>query len=255
MNGVWNEWVYFLHQLLPQLEQQGYYDMVEGGQFGLPPPWQVPFAGWSKWQKADGIGLPMFQCPDDPVKDNDMTLVATGLRLPKGNYLGIFSGRNDGDSAWSATNHPTTLCAVKEHAVWTYGKGTGFNDITDGTSNTMAVVEYVKGVDEGDVRGMFWTSRAGCQTLQVYQQGPNSSVEDSLYTGFCTADDNQPSLNLPCNGAGGDHAAYAGARSRHAGGVNAVYCDGSTHFIQDSISIDVWRNLGWIADGNSVSAE
>ena len=117
----------------------------------------------------------------------------------------------------------------------------------------MAVVEYLKGIDENDLRGAFWTSRAGCQTLQVYQQGPNSAVEDSLLSNFCSGADNQPSLNLPCNGSGGDNAAYAGARSRHPGGVHAVYCDGSVHFIQDSVDIAVWRSLGWIADGNALS--
>ena len=249
-----NEWVYFLLQLLPYLEQDGYCQAVDGPKFSLPPPWQVTLPNWDRWQKVNGLTLPMFQCPDDPV-NGDMSLIATNLRVSKGNYLGIFSGRNDGDGAWSATNHPATRCALKEHAVFAYGKGTAFSDITDGTSNTMAVTEYLKGIDEEDMRGVFWTSRAGCQTLQVYQQGPNSSVQDSLYSGFCSTADNQPSLNLPCNGTGGDDASYAGARSRHSGGVNAVFCDGSVHFIQDSIAIDCWRHLGWIADGNNVPTD
>jgi prepilin-type processing-associated H-X9-DG protein len=238
------------------LEQPGYYAAVDGGQFSLPPPWQVTFTGWDKWPSANGLPLAAFQCPDDPVKDNLFLAQAEkNLRLSKSNYLGVFSGRNDGDSAWAASNRPTPVCNPQEHAVFTYSKGTLFSDITDGTSNTLAVVEYLKGVDDNDLRGYFWTSRAGCQTIQVYQQGPNSAVEDSIYSGFCTADYNQPSLNLPCNGSGGNFAAYAGARSRHQGGVNTVFCDGSTHFIQDNIDISTWRNLGWIADGKAVSAE
>jgi len=138
-----NEWTYFLHLLLPYLEQQGYYQAEDGPRFNLPPPWQVTYPGWNKWQPLNGVPLPIFQCPDDPVQ-GDMVQIATGLRVPKSNYLGIFSGRNDGDSAWSATNHITPLCPLGEHAVWCYGKGTAFSDITDGTSNTMAVVEYLK---------------------------------------------------------------------------------------------------------------
>ena len=49
-------------------------------------------------------------------------------------------------------------------------------------------------------------------------------------------------------------ATYASPRSRHPGGVNTVFCDGSVHFIQDSIDITTWRHLGWIADGNAIGS-
>jgi prepilin-type processing-associated H-X9-DG protein len=38
--------------------------------------------------------------------------------------------------------------------------------------------------------------------------------------------------------------------SNHSGGVNMVLCDGSTRFISDSISLQIWRNLGNRKDGN-----
>jgi prepilin-type processing-associated H-X9-DG protein len=34
------------------------------------------------------------------------------------------------------------------------------------------------------------------------------------------------------------------ASSNHSGGVNAVFCDGSLHFISNSISLATWRALG-----------
>lgn len=40
--------------------------------------------------------------------------------------------------------------------------------------------------------------------------------------------------------------------SNHPGGVNMVLCDGSTRFIRETISIQIWRNLGNRMDGNAI---
>jgi prepilin-type processing-associated H-X9-DG protein len=36
----------------------------------------------------------------------------------------------------------------------------------------------------------------------------------------------------------------AAARSRHPGGVNVLMCDGSIHFVSDSIESLIWRGAG-----------
>jgi prepilin-type processing-associated H-X9-DG protein len=114
----------------------------------------------------------------------------------------------------------------------------------------MAVAEYLKGLDENDVRGFFWSNRAGLQTLYV-QLGPNSTAEDSFHPSHCPAGSSQPSMNLPCNGSGEPYG-YAGSRSRHPGGVNVLLGDGSVHFVNQSISLSVWRALATIAGGEVV---
>jgi prepilin-type processing-associated H-X9-DG protein len=252
------EWVYFLHYLLPYLEQEGYYAALDGPRFNLPQPWLTSAPSWSRWAPLNNVAIPGLLCPDDDL-GTSMNLIASGLRLAKSNYLGIFSGLNDQEGMYSATNPPSALTSQQiqdlqqRHAVFRYEKGTPFAEITDGLSNTMAVAEYLKGVDGGDVRGGPWSNRAGLQMLFV-ALGPNSLGQDSLYPSFCPPEYNQPSLNLPCNGLG---AAYgsAASRSRHPGGVNVVYCDGSAHFIPDNVTIAVWQSLGWINDGNTVTAD
>ncbi len=42
----------------------------------------------------------------------------------------------------------------------------------------------------------------------------------------------------------GDCYAAVTSRSFHQGGVNAMFMDGSIHFITDSIRLDIWRGLG-----------
>ena len=45
------------------------------------------------------------------------------------------------------------------------------------------------------------------------------------------------------------------ARSRHPGGVNALFVDGSVHFIKNTVNIGTYRALGTIAGGEVVSAD
>jgi prepilin-type N-terminal cleavage/methylation domain-containing protein/prepilin-type processing-associated H-X9-DG protein len=240
------QWTYFLHLLLPYMEQQAYHDTLDGPRFNVADPWTPPATAWLK---VDNVSIAAYLCPSDALGGDFLDYsyhVASLPTVPKSNYLGFFSGLNDGD-AQSCSNQ-------LQLGVFRYGKGTAFNDIKDGTSNTMAMAEYLKGVDTFDVRGSFHTNRGGCQTLFV-TLGPNSAASDNIIDyekSFCTSSHNQPSMNLPCT-PGGDLENFASPRSRHPGGVNALFCDGSVHFLQDSIDAATWKSLGWIADGNTPS--
>ena len=196
-----------------------------------------------------------LQCPSDAFGGNLIPWYS--VTLTKTNYLGIFSGLNDRDNDyWTGAN--MKQASVFHAYNWDTQIGqpatqTRVADITDGTSNTMAVAEYLKGIDSSDFRGAFYTSRAGCQFLYV-KLGPNSTAADNLlaWPHLCDPDgsDNHPELNLPCS-PGDTLDNYASPRSRHPGGVNAVFCDSSVHFIVDGIDTTVWRGLGWIADGQA----
>jgi prepilin-type N-terminal cleavage/methylation domain-containing protein/prepilin-type processing-associated H-X9-DG protein len=45
------------------------------------------------------------------------------------------------------------------------------------------------------------------------------------------------------------------ARSRHPGGVNALFVDGSVHFIKNTVSVATYRALATIAGGEVVSSD
>jgi prepilin-type N-terminal cleavage/methylation domain-containing protein/prepilin-type processing-associated H-X9-DG protein len=245
------EWTYFLHYLLPFADQNAFYKMAHGPKFDIQNPWYAP----TQWRSLPDVAFPAFLCPSDTTNSGLWNMgVINGLRVAKSNYLGFFSGLSDGEACSADASGICQDGKAARRAVFRYSKGRSTKEIKDGTSNTMAAAEYLKGVGEGDERGFFWTNRAGCQTLFT-KLGPNSTAPDSLCNVFCPNGGaaNDPTLKLPCIGTNYWDGNYASPRSRHAGGVNVVFCDSSVHFMTDQVDLDTWQSLGWIADGKSFS--
>ena len=65
---------------------------------------------------------------------------------------------------------------------------------------------------------------------------PNSGV-DELRPGWCV---NDAVNKLPCITSGNGKIA---ARSKHTGGVNVGFCDGSIRFISNSIPLVTWQAI------------
>ncbi len=243
--GGENEWVYLLHYLMPYMEAQNYYDAIDGPEFNLQNPW-VAGAVWP--EAVIGVVVPAMQCPSDGF-GGFLTREAGSIRLTRSNYKGIFSGLQDEENAYK-------YFPEERRAVFTMGDRTRLSAIKDGTSNTMGVSEYLKGIDENDVRGSIYSSRAGIQFSYV-TLGPNSTSQDGLCEAFCPISGSPPvpELNLPCFGTWVYSQNYSSPRSRHPGGVHAAFCDGSVRFIQDNIAMTPWRNLAFINDGNPPEGE
>ncbi len=117
-------------------------------------------------------------------------------------------------------------------------------EITDGTSNTLAVSETIQGKG-GDLRGFgWWGGGTHFETLLT----PNSPLPDRTEQSCTPAN----RLNPPCqNRPGGtgqpgnkDREETIAARSRHPNGVMAVLCDGSVRFFSNNVALDTWRAWG-----------
>lgn len=119
--------------------------------------------------------------------------------------------------------------------------GAKFAKITDGTSKTLCMMEMLQApAPHGgpcDRRGRIWNDDTGTYQLMA-RDTPNSAAPDHSR---CM---NQPQLNLPCvNDFANANNVYMISRSWHPGGVNALLCDASCHFVPDDIDLRTWQAL------------
>ena len=122
-------------------------------------------------------------------------------------------------------------------------------EITDGTSNTLAISETVQGKG-GDLRGFAWWG-GGCHFETKLT--PNSSLPDRTEQSCTPAN----RLNPPClnHTAGAINEESIGARSRHPSGVMAAFCDGSVRFFSNNVALDTWRAIGTAAGGDPATVD
>lgn len=248
------EWPTLHTYLLPFLEQQTLYEgfdtalhtWVGGKQI---KPWDDTQA--SAWPAVvRDTPVSSFLCPSDGLGGATMGVsvagIGGGVKLFTVNYLGVFSGVNDGE-AW-AESEGTTFDST-HRAVFRINRGTKIGEITDGTSHTLAMVEYLTGTPN-DQRGYPYTNRAGCKLIYT-SRTPNTTAPDLLLANpfFCTSALDLPGQNLPCTPTPTPTSNTAAARSRHPGGVQGLLCDGGVEFFTDEIDASLWQTMGWIADG------
>ncbi|EAQ76916.1 hypothetical protein DSM3645_11636 [Blastopirellula marina DSM 3645] len=119
----------------------------------------------------------------------------------------------------------------------------GLRDITDGTSNTLMMMEVRQGMEKTDLRGLTWWG-PGSGVSAHY--GPNSTSPDVLSSGFCVTN---PLQGMPCTGTG---ATLFSSRSQHPGGAQAVMCDASVQFYPETIDVAAWRSMGTMQNGEVV---
>jgi prepilin-type processing-associated H-X9-DG protein/prepilin-type N-terminal cleavage/methylation domain-containing protein len=152
------------------------------------------------------------------------------------------------------------------------GKGTRLSGISDGTSNTVMFSELLanhtadgrtsssapSGMNR-DVRGAILCPMMGGNSFST-NYPPNSRGTD--ISQGCPAN-NDPAAkptsdpmycvqNRIISSANGGQWQVA-ARSRHTGGANAAFADGSVKFIRDSISRATWQALGSKSGGEPVN--
>jgi prepilin-type N-terminal cleavage/methylation domain-containing protein/prepilin-type processing-associated H-X9-DG protein len=252
--------------MLPQVEQGPLYNSLNFS-LGMEGPLAPLPLGFFANSTVLGTAIGMFQCPSDRTNQFQINPAYDGGVLSgpigtKGNY-GVSWGNTYWGQDMPATSSPmrdpiTGLVPQFQKSAFGFYQ-VGFQTITDGSSNTVLCAEILQG-ELYDVRGLLWSSIPGGGSF--FSRMPPNNPTDYYQTGrfgdqlnqpiFCV---NEPGMDLPCTGGAGAQGAYAGARSRHPGGINLLLGDGSVRFVKNSINMPVWLGLNTICGGEVISAD
>ncbi len=148
--------------------------------------------------------------------------------------------------------------------------------ITDGTSNTSLFSETTRSTSVQNVAAEVPST----SLLNVYEYtGSSSGFTTTVPIANCQSSGarlryrgQEYYRNLPpmafyshtltpntqlfdCWNANGGTCSHTAARSYHSGGVNVIFCDGSVHFVKNSINPVTWYALGTRAGGEVLSSD
>ncbi|MGQ9504853.1 MAG: DUF1559 family PulG-like putative transporter [Thermogutta sp.] len=258
---IWDTYTW-TELILPYIEQQAVYEnywtLPQRGYVQSYPGPNGPIGNDTRLRTARHSQIPVFYCPSNGGPfSNELNTNPFGFW--RGNYRGcVGSGDMYGEDVWDGTNGPWKpgIFAVLHNQSYDTGApvpthGVRIAQIIDGTSNTTMISEgIVPTVKEwgGPIGGIIYGNMGGA--LYSNAITPNSSAPDQII-GPCPQDQGDGTYSEPCQSRGGGGwwqpgaaGAYAGARSRHPGGVNVGMADGSVRFVSNTIDLLIWRYLG-----------
>ena len=246
-SGFGPPWTVFI---LPYIEQGNLYTPYQQSITNYTN-WVNGIAGGSQdqnWRAMGSQKIKTYVCPSDPFSQTPCTVQQTWARGSYGGNAGPAYGSNNGSNSpgTGPSGYPGggVLC-INYAPTMTQLEG------QDGTSNTIMVNEERSAPDAGDVRGAWAFGMLGGDMTGGCPEGdctgPNDRGGNSDDVYGCT---NHPELAMGCYGSG---TGQANARSAHGNGVNALFCDGSVHFLQNGIDLNTWYDLLSRDDGQPVS--
>jgi prepilin-type N-terminal cleavage/methylation domain-containing protein/prepilin-type processing-associated H-X9-DG protein len=210
--------------------------------------WQPPNTYTNTTNGIYAQPAPLYYCPSD--RPGGLWKGDIYWRS-RGNYLINWGNMTVPYTANDPAQNPALGFAPFGYTDFTSGnkpRTTRLTDITDGTSNTLLMSETIQAANDTDydIRGDFLNDDRPC-TMFMTIHTPNSGTDVSPY---CNG--NTYPYNPPCTNSGSQYAQQT-ARSKHTGGVNVLFADGSVHFVQDSIAVATWRALGTMNGGEVVA--
>lgn len=229
--------------ILPFVEQGSLYDAINFNANDWLPSTNISFA------------LALYICPSENLAGSELE------GTPWTNYAG---------------NRGGGLQKYGENGAFAFPPGTTLapRDFSDGTGSTAMISEWVLGGENGDRdphRAIFHTPKrldqpaeldafaSLCASLDVATAKINHRRKGLNWLhgefGETLYNHTLPINNHTClNGTGYQIGAWT-AGSRHPGGANVLFADGSLRFIKQSISGDIWRALGSRNGGEAVSPD
>jgi prepilin-type N-terminal cleavage/methylation domain-containing protein/prepilin-type processing-associated H-X9-DG protein len=236
-NSSWDggtHWVSWMTYLLPFLENE---NVIAGVNLNT-----------AAYTEIYRLKIQTYRCPSDNA-DRDSRgnwVQPTGLGFSRSNIVACF--RPDGN--WIEPGAPVVGGAgtPTKRALFNYNVAHRISDVTDGTSNTVAISEIISGPNDTlDLRGQWWNDY-GCHYEHL--QNPNAPLDVMISLAVLC----DPS-KVNCVAQGGWEAAHFAASSYHPGGVNVGLADGSVRFANEVVNSAVWQAAASIDGGGKTPAE
>jgi prepilin-type N-terminal cleavage/methylation domain-containing protein/prepilin-type processing-associated H-X9-DG protein len=240
--------------ILPQLDQQPVFNSIN---FSLSVAYHAN-------DTSSTAALSVFLCPSDPGPSlvpvladppdpaNPGTYTGANIvdQVARGNYVGMF-GLGEICANSGATDAPNQGAIGSHLGCFYRNSRTDLASIIDGSSQTIAIGER-----SHNLSYVTWTARSIGGWL-----GKTSDIEggtdrfnpspEECWTQVLGTAGLEGGLRTPNN----PEAHVEDYWSRHPGGLNFLFADGSVHFIKQSISPIAWRALATRASGEVVSAD
>ena len=257
--GGWNEWGGFV-MMLPYMEQLPLYNATNFANTGISAnPSTNGGVNYTTLQTT----INTLQCPSDSDR----------LTSLQGHSSYAMNAGSDGISP--EANPPTQYRGIYISEYQPIGS-LGLRDITDGTSQSAAFSEVVKGIGTGPGYDSLKPSSSvmstgnfsgNPQADQLQCQGVGQPLPGSTFAGVLANGSYWHTMvwginrynhvmapnTYSCGTAGNQNMAVITASSRHPGAVNVLFCDGSTHSVKASVALPVWWAIGTIANNEPVS--
>jgi prepilin-type processing-associated H-X9-DG protein len=269
--------------ILPQLEQTAMYNSLnfsitesnEGSGLAQATAWYTKVSAFTCPSDGQNVGVlqantitgqyPMYGPPPQP-GTGALGVMGVNYHMSHGDNYTIGMLSNNGVNPWETpcSGPPAGLPAIGIAGFWgtTYdcpiantgvGIMRGFSDyrtgqyatiasVTDGTSNTLFAGESLPAEDANNE---FFTATAASLGITIPLNWSSKRT---------VCNDGGSFFNTIDWGCRGSYAAH-GFKSRHPGGVNFLFADGSVHFLKNSINRYTIAALGSRAGGEVVSSD
>ncbi len=236
--------------LLPYIEQQGLYDICD---FTTDTDWNSVYPGTGKHVYETWIQALICPSDDQPRywDGNPLNNCTKGQNRATSNYAGSMGNQLFVGGAFLGNNFPNNgsdahgnysyfgpggtgganLSGVFSHVAW----AAAINEITDGTSNTVAI---------GEIR-----PKCSLHARDGWM-GINSLWFTTTTPINYPSCPDEPGYVAPAN-IFEQCGIEQGFKSMHSGGAGFVFCDGSTHFLSDNINYMTYQMLGDRRDGKT----
>ncbi|MBA2113474.1 DUF1559 domain-containing protein [Bremerella alba] len=232
------------------------------------------------WRVTTNVVVDSLNCPSNPMERfltqaSSSAMQSDGapaeVQYQRADYVGVGGGYN---MTGATPSHWYGFHGMNDYngifvALDSYNKQTtSFRDITDGTSNTLAVGEqsnFIRSLNTSTGEVTFHDSREYGHRGGAWSGGGGHNGNGSWYGNWeghssirsginfaHTSGYNNPLGTGNDPGKGGRSGHHTIFTSAHPGGALFVLGDGSTRFVSENITIETLRNLANRADGNVV---